>query len=150
MKKIISVLVILVLILSGCSHSKKIKIENNNWIFSRITEKVSDTAVYCSENNKLKYSEAKVTDIKLTATKSTITITNSATDESWTLEYAESETATTNNPNGRIYDVYYKNGEEYLKGYATTGSTNKNDVNEDYYLIITIGENSLYFIDTLD
>jgi hypothetical protein len=46
--------------------------------------------------------------------------------------------------------ISYKNGEEYLKGYATTGSANKNDVNEDYYLIITIGENSLYFIDTLD
>ena len=150
MKKIISVLIILVLILSGCSSSKKVEIKNNNWEFSRITEKVSDDAVYSSEENKLKFPEAKVTDIKLTADKSTITITDSATDESWTLEYEESKTATTNNTQGRIYDVYYKNGEQYLKGYATTGVSNMNDVSMDYYLIITIGENSIYFIDTLD
>ena len=150
MKKIFSILIILVLILSGCSQSKKVTIEKNNWNFSRITEKVSDEAVYSSEDNKLKFPEAKVTDIKLIADKNTITITNPATDESWTLEYAESETATTNNSNGRIYDVYYKNGEQYLKGYASTGISNKSDVSMDYYLIITIGDYSLYFFDPLD
>lgn len=150
MKKIFSILIILVLILSGCSQSKKVTIEKNNWNFSRITEKVSDEAVYSSEDNKLKFPEAKVTDIKLIADKNTITVTNPATDESWTLEYAESETATTNNSNGRIYDVYYKNGEQYLKGYASTGISNKNDVSMDYYLIITIGDYSLYFFDPLD
>ncbi len=150
MKKIISVIVILVLVLSGCSSIRKVKIENNNWEFSRISEKETDKVVYSSEENKLKFSDAKVSDIKLSADKNTITITNSETEESWTLEYAENKTAVTNNTDGNVYDVFYKHETVYLKGYASTGIANKNDVDEDYYLIITIGGHSLYFIDTLD
>ncbi len=150
MKKIFSVLLIFIFVFSGCSGTEKVKIENNNWIFSRISYDKTDKIIFCSKENELKYNEAKVSELKLTADKASVTITNAETEESWTLEYAESKTASTNNSLGRIYDVYYKNGSEYLKGYATTGTASKSDVDDDYYLIITIGGHSLYFIDTVD
>ena len=146
MKKLFSILIIMLLILCGGCSTSKIQIEKNNWIFSRISDSKTDNIIFCSEENKLKFSDAKVTDIKLTADKNTFTITNTETNDSWTLEYAENKTAKTNNTDGRVYDVFYKGEGKNLKGYASTGIVNKSIDKPDYYLIITIGGHSLYFL----
>ncbi len=150
MKKIFLIPLIFIFIFSGCSGTEKVKIENNDWTFSRISDDETDKIIFCSEENKLKFNEAEVSALSLSADKSSITITNSVTEEHWTLEYTENKTANTNNADGLIYDVFYKNDAEYLKGYATTGSASKNDIYNDNYLIITIGGYSLYFIDTAE
>lgn len=150
MKKVFSVLIILVFVLSGCSNINKVRIKNNNWDLSRIAETNTDRVIFCSEENNLKFPDAKVIDLELVADKSTITITSSSTGESWTLEYRGSETAETNSKDGLVYDIYYKNEGKQLKGYASTGVASKSDVDDDYYLIITVGGYSLFFVDTLD
>ena len=146
MKKIFSILIIMIFVLCGGCSTQKIQIEKNDWNFSRILETETSNVIYCSEKNKVKFSEAKVTDIKLTADKSTFVITNSETQESWTLEYNKNKTAKTNNTDGLVYDVFYNSDNKTLKGYAFTEIVDKNIDNPKYYLIITIGGHSLYFL----
>ena len=147
MKKIFLFLLVFIFVFSGCSGTEKVKIENNNWVFSRVSDDKNNKIIFCAKENELKFKDAKISDLTFSADKSSITITNAETDESWTLEYSENKSAETNNSDGFVYDIYYKNEAEYLKGYATTGSTNKSDISSDRYLIITIGGYSLYFID---
>lgn len=147
MKKVISVLLILILVLSGCSQTKNVPVEDFDWKFSRIALTESGEVVFCSEDNKLKFEDAKVSDFDFSADKGIITITNAETSESWTLEYQENKTVPTTNTEGSVYDVYYNSEEKNLKGYATTAIAAKSDVSFDYYLIITIGGYDLYFID---
>ncbi len=150
MKKVISVLLILIFVLSGCSSLMGVRIEKYNWSFSRIANTENGEVIFCSAENELKYSGAKITDIKCSADDGIITVTNNATGDIWTLEYADNKTVETNNTIGSIYDIHYNSEAESLKGYATTGIASKSDVDDDYYLIITIGGYDLYFIDTAD
>ncbi len=147
MKKVISVLLILIFVLSGCSQTKNVPVEKFDWEFSRIAVTKTGEVVFCSEYNKPKFENAKVSDFDLSADKGIITITNAETSESWTLEYEENKTAQTTNTEGSIYNVFYNSEDKNLKGYATTAIAAKNDVSFDYYLIITIGGYDLYFID---
>lgn len=147
MKKIISVLLILVFVLSGCSAFTGVRIDKYNWGFSRIADTETSEVLFCAEKNALKYSGAQIADFECSAKDGKIIITNPATEESWTLEYADNKTVETNNTVGSIYDIYYKTETENLKGYATTGIASKSDIDDDYYLIITIGGYDLYFID---
>ena len=146
MKKLFSIFIIMLLVFCGGCSTNKIQIEKNIWNFSRISENETDSVIFCSEENKLKFSDAKVTDIKLAADKNTFTVTNIETQESWLLEYNKNETAKTNNTDGLIYDVYYKGDDKTLKGYAYTGIVDKSFDNPDYYLVIAIGGHSLYFL----
>ncbi len=150
MKKIFSLLIVLMLILCGCNGFEKIKIEKSNWSLSHITETETDITIFCSEKTFPKFPDAKVIDLKISSGEETITITNIATEESWTLKYAKSKTAETNNTDGSVYDVFYENGDKTYKGYASTGISTKSKFDKDYYFTITIGGYSLYFIDTLD
>lgn len=150
MKKVISVMLILIFVLSGCSQSKRVPVEDYDWEFSRIAVTKTDEVVFCSEDNNLKFKNAKVSDIDFSADNGIITITNTETSESWTLEYEENKTAQTTNAEGSVYNVYYSSEEKSLKGYATTAIAAKSDVSFDYYLIITIGGYDLYFIDYSD
>lgn len=150
MKKVISVLLILVFVLSGCSSLTGVPVEKYNWGFSRIAKTETGDVIFCSAENELKYSDAKITDINCYADDGKITITNPATNESWILEYEDNDTVDTNNTEGSVYNIYYKTETVSLKGYATTGIARKNDIDDDYYLIITIGGHDLYFIDTAE
>lgn len=150
MKKVISVLLILVFVLSGCSSFKKVRIEKYDWEISRIASTETSEVLFCSADNELKYKGAKVTDLKCLAADGKITITDSATNEEWVLEYTDNKTVQTNNTDGSIYEIKYSNDEKNLKGYATTGTASLNDVIDNYYLIITIGGYDLYFIDTAE
>ena len=147
MKRVISVLLILIFVLlSGCSNQKA-NIEKCSWEFSRISVTENDSVVFCSENNKLKYDGAKTISLDCSINNGKITIKNIATDEEWVLEYKENKSAETNNTEGSVYTITYHTEPIPLKGYASTGITSKNDIDDDRYLIFTLGGYSLYFIE---
>ncbi|MBR3781270.1 MAG: hypothetical protein IKK63_08735 [Clostridia bacterium] len=150
MKKIISLLLILVFVLSGCNAAKKVRIDEYNWTFSRITSTETDKVIFTSEKNSSRYTEAKIINIKCTVSGDEITISDPASKESWKIQYTENKEAKTNNADGLIYDLTYSAEENSIKGFATTGIANMNDVDEDYYLILTIGGYELYFMDITD
>lgn len=150
MKKVISVLLILLFVLGGCSKFKNVPIEKYDWEFSRIAATETGEVLFCSADNELKFDNAKVSDFKCVADDGIITITNAETSEQWTLEYEDNKTVQTNNTEGSVYEVYYNSESKNLTGYATTAIASRNDVNNDYYLIITIGGYDLYFIDFTD
>ena len=67
MKKVISVLIVLVFVLSGCNSIAKDSLGNNNWEFSRIIETENGKVAFSSENNSTKFSDAKIIDLSCTA-----------------------------------------------------------------------------------
>ncbi len=142
MKKVISLLLIMILFLSGCSGTQKDSLANISWNFSRIVDTQTGVTVFSSEKENSKYNTAKVTDLSCMADDNKITIKDNATGNEWTLDYSKNTTAKTNNTEGVIYDISYTSEEKTLTGYATTGLANLND-----YLIITIGGYELHFIE---
>lgn len=148
MKKVISVLIVLVFVLSGCSSIAKDSLGNNNWEFSRIIETENGKVAFSSENNSTKFSDAKIIDLSCTANDNEIILKDNTTNNEWILSYTVNETAETNNADGQIYDISYTAEEKNITGYATTGIANLNDISQCNYLIITLGGYELYFIES--
>lgn len=147
MKKIIPVLLVMILFLSGCSGMKKNPLESNDWKFSRIVAVQTGVVVFSSEKDSSKYNTAKTADFSFTANESKMTIKDNASGNEWTLDYIINETAEISNRDGTVYDITYTTEEKTVKGFATTGIANLNDVSEYNYLIITLGGYELYFND---
>lgn len=147
MKKIIALSLIFIFVLSGCNSSKKVHIDEYNWELSRIVSTETDETVFVSEETAAKYPEAKTISIECTVSGDEITISSPAGNESWKIKYEENKEAKTNNSDGLIYDLIYSTEENSIKGFATTGIANLNDVNESKYLILTIGGYELNFME---
>lgn len=147
MKKAISVLLIMILFLSGCSKTEKISIKNSDWKFSRIIQSQTDIVVFSSEKEISKHNTAKTIDLSFSANESKMTIKDNASGNEWTLDYIINETAEISNRDGTVYDITYTTEEKTVKGFATTGIANLNDVSQHNYLIITIDGYELYFND---
>ncbi len=147
MKRILPVLLIMILLLSGCKGAEKNSLDKSDWNFSRIIEIQTGVVVFSNEKNSAKYNTAKVIDLSFTADESKITIKDSATGNEWALDYAENKTAKTNNTEGTIYDITYTSEEKTIKGYATTGIANLSDVSKYTYIVITLGGYELHFND---
>ncbi len=150
MKKVISVLLILVFVLSGCSSKNNIAIENYDWSFSRITQEDNGEVLFVSAENEVKYTNTKTIALECSVTADEIIISDNATGESWNLKYVANEDIQASGNEGTIYNITYSTENDVIKGYATTGAANRNNVDSDYYLIITIKNYQLYFIDTAE
>ena len=150
MKKIISLLLIMVFIFSGCNAAQKVRIDKYNWSFSRIASTETDKVIFTSKDNSAKFADAKVINLECSVSDGEITISNPESNESWKIQYTENKEVKTNNADGLIYDLTYSTEESSVKGFATTGIANMNDVDEDYYLILTIGGYELHFMDMTD
>ncbi len=140
MKKIIPLLLAVMLLLAGCSNNYESSIKNN-WMLSRVTNSSTGEVIFCTDDNKPFYEDAKIIDLSCTADETKIKIIDNATSEAWSLEYSLNETVQTNNSNTSIYDIFYYSDNQSLKGYATIG---KSSSNEDY-LILSLNGYSIYF-----
>lgn len=150
MKKIIPLLLVILLLLSGCTDSGKVSVENSEWKFSRIIEADTNKVVFSNEKDNSKFEGSKIIDLSCSATENQITIKDNASGTEWILDYTENKNAETNNPDGSIYEVTYTAEEKSIRGYATTGIANLNDVVENEYLIITLGGYELHFVNLED
>ena len=103
MKKVISLLLIMILFLSGCS-TKNETLANNDWKFSRIVDTQSGNVTFSSEKEASKFNGAKVADLSCTADDSKITIKDNATGNEWTLDYIKNNTIKTNNED--VFQLY--------------------------------------------
>ncbi len=146
MKKVISLLLIMVLFFSGCKSTEKVTIENNDWKFSRIVESKTDKVVFSSQKDSFKYDGAKSIDISCSADNGKIIIKDNSSGNEWHLDYTENKKAKTNNTDGYIYEVTYSTESENIKGYASTGAANLNGITANDYLIVTISGYDLYFV----
>ena len=144
MKKVISLLLIMILFLSGCS-TKNETLANNDWKFSRIVDTQSGNVTFSSEKEASKFNGAKVADLSCTADDSKITIKDNATGNEWTLDYIKNNTIKTNNEDGANFDITYTTEEKAVKGFATTGVVNQNGEDGSDYLIINLDGYELHF-----
>ncbi len=147
MKKIVSLLLIMVLFLSGCSAKDNKTLENYNLEISRIVESETKKVLFSSEKENSKYDNAEIISLSCTANKNEITIKDNSTNKEWVLDYSINKTAETNNTEGAVFDISYTAEEKTLTGYATTGTANISENEGNDYLIITLGGYELHFIE---
>ena len=143
--KIFSLLLACVMLLSfsGCS-SKKTKIEDHDWKFSMVQNREDGQVIYCSDDNKELYDGAEVLDIWCSIDDGIMLVSNNDTQETWLFTYS----LTNKEQEAYIYDVLYSSDEE-ITGIATVGITTKQNETDEYTLIVTIDEFTLYFTEKI-
>lgn len=143
MKKTISLLLLLMFVLTGCSYSE-FSIDDYKWELSRITETETGKILYCTAENKSSYEGAEIIDLSIAADNDKITITDNASAEAWNFSYADNKEVKPSSADNYIYDITYNSESGTLKGYATIGIIDKSSANDNLYLILTIGGYSIY------
>lgn len=146
MKKLTTLLLavcVLITVLTGCD-SKNIEIEDHNWKYSTIQNSKDGQVIYCSTENKNLYEDAEVLDIWCSADDGILLISNNDTQETWSITYS----LHSKDSNSCIYDVKYS-GDKEFSGMATVGITDKVSENDEYTLIITIGDYVLNFAEKI-
>ncbi len=146
MKKIFTLLisvVCLVAVLCGCGRNEILTIEDHSWNFT-VLQDSSGEIIACSPNTQEVYESAIVADFTLEAANGTLTLSDTASVESYDLEYTlESEA-----PDSTIYTVSDTLTGQAL-GSATIGITEYDDGGSEYTLIISMNGYSVYFVDVI-
>ena len=146
MKKTICfcLLFVLGITLCGCNNAKEdFSINNHNWKFSHIQNNNGEI-IACSDENKYIYENTKILDIWSSIKDGKILISNNVTQETWAFDYKLKEKNADNN----IYDVTYTEQDEKKSGLATVGITSKENTDDEYTLILSIGDYVIYFYET--
>ncbi len=146
MKKILAVTLTFVFLLCGCNKTDNLAIEKHKWTFSVSQNGNNGDIAYCNSEHSEIYPDASVVDIWCSIDDGKILISNNDTTETWELGYS----LNSKDPESNIYDVTYKSENQTISGHAVTGITKKYNQNDEYTLIISIGEHTIYFYEVIE
>jgi len=138
MKRIFSIILTLIILLSSCSFDKSLRIESYEWRMRTVMHTEEGQVVYDAAAEKSNtHPEAKIIDMTLVAKDGKLTITDNTNKKSYDGTYSVSG----KNPKSTDYKLTI-NGK---KGYATVAMTTYADGTSEPTLPINLDGYSIYF-----
>lgn len=130
MKKLVGLLFLLILCLTGCSRTDVVDIAGYSWRMTSVQGGEDGAVVACPADKADSYEEAAVLELRCEAENGVLTLTDSTNAKTYTGNYRVTQTS----PEATIYEVTIGD----TQGYAVTGMTTYLDGSQDPTFILSI------------
>lgn len=137
MKKLVGLLLLVGICLTGCSRGDVVDIAGYSWRMTSVQGGEDGAVVACPADRAGSYEKAAVLELRCEAENGVLTLTDSTNAKTYTGKYQVTKTS----PEATIYEVTIGDTE----GYAVTGMTTYLDGSQDPTFILSIDGYSINF-----